>query len=496
MPVSSFFLPPRHRGHTAARRTLLLLGLLGLSVILSGPARPVSATTASYVALGDSFASGFGLGSYEPGTHHGEGGNDCQRSALAYGPAVARELGLALGFHACQGAVTADLSRPRPGTWQEGAQLEALSESTRLVTLGIGGNDAQFSQVLRDCIDGVELLPFNTCYQDPKVTAPVSSALARLAGRATEPAATMTFADLFAQAQRRAPQATRVAVGYPRLFPPQGGTRVPWLGARCEGVKEVDQRWMVQRIDELNDIMRYEAQRHGFIFADPNPELAGHELCGLAEDWFYPLLSPGRFHPNVAGHLALAQTVVRAAASGPAKTLTPAPEVNRRPTGKITVHRKGGTVEFRANSLMDVDGSISRLEWYSTTATATRHSTGNSLKRALENTPAQTITLIITDDRGGETFRDLLWLPSLSPSDSREQAVGPGIVGTREVAVQNILRETLRLDGRVVPPEQIRVADLNADGRPDLGLNRSWARSGCLSGLLQNRRPFTSCSVD
>lgn len=117
-----------------------------------------------YVALGDSHSSGFGVSPYFPGTHKDAGYNDCQRSTRAYGPRVTNAKGLALDFHACQGAVTKNLYNPRNSTWGELGQLDHLKSDAGLVTFSIGGNDAKFADVLAECILGFELLPFNTCY--------------------------------------------------------------------------------------------------------------------------------------------------------------------------------------------------------------------------------------------------------------------------------------------------------------------------------------------
>ena len=57
------------------------------------------------LALGDSYSSGQGAGSYDPGTNGG--GNTCFRSRLAWPQLLARKLGLvSLPSLACSGAVT------------------------------------------------------------------------------------------------------------------------------------------------------------------------------------------------------------------------------------------------------------------------------------------------------------------------------------------------------------------------------------------------------
>jgi lysophospholipase L1-like esterase len=79
-----------------------------------------------YVALGDSFAAGVGAGKLSDRT--------CYRSAEAWPVLLAKKLQLSLLFPACTGAVT-------HGTKNnvDPMQLGSLSDSTKLVTLSIGG---------------------------------------------------------------------------------------------------------------------------------------------------------------------------------------------------------------------------------------------------------------------------------------------------------------------------------------------------------------------
>lgn len=274
------------------------------------PGGPVAGVP-TYVGLGDSYSSGFGVAPYAIGTHQDAGDNDCQRSTRAYAEVVATKEDIDLAFHACQGAVTRDFYQRRNSTWGEAAQLDYLSQSAELVTFSIGGNDAKFADVLAECILGMELLPFNTCYHDKKVLRPIREAMDRLDGRTTTPTEITPYNTLYEDVRDRAGVATVVAVGYPHFFRPEGGGP-GWLpGSRCEGVKKVDQRWMVEKIDELNAIIARNAARNGFLFANPNPSFDGHELCGsTGDEWIFPLLSSGRIHPTAAGQSAIADAVV------------------------------------------------------------------------------------------------------------------------------------------------------------------------------------------
>lgn len=268
-----------------------------------------------YVALGDSYSSGFGLGDYEFGTNLDAGENNCQRSDNAYPHWVAflQEVELS-AFRACQGAVTHHFYFERePGRgWGEFAQLDRITADTELVTFSIGGNDAGFSSVLLDCIDGFELLPTNTCHGDSRIKDPVAERFDRLAGLGDTPTAVVPLAELFSDIRQRAPTAEVVVVGYPSFFPKEGGDRALLIGGRCEGFKKADQRWVAAQISHLNELIALEAAQHGFIFANPQSAFEGHELCSGGTEWFYPALHGGRIHPNQLGHQALGQVVADA----------------------------------------------------------------------------------------------------------------------------------------------------------------------------------------
>lgn len=128
-----------------------------------------------YVALGDSFQSGEGAYDYLPLTDTEQ--NKCHRSANAYPRRLVDNgaVALALDFGACSGAVISDLAvpyAPSDPPYTDGtAQLDRLDSSTKLVTLGVGGNDVGFASILKGCITSalVDLInPFaeSSCEKD------------------------------------------------------------------------------------------------------------------------------------------------------------------------------------------------------------------------------------------------------------------------------------------------------------------------------------------
>src|SRR4051794_3245953 len=169
-----------------------IIGGLVLCACVLVPAATAAALP-QYVDLGDSYASGVGTRVF-----YSESGS-CKRSPEAYGPKVASQRGYTLSFVACSGAKTSDLNAK---------QLGALSSTTNLVTVSIGGNDAGFSNVIINCA-----LYFFTC---GGAINEANSFIANKLGGLLE----TTYNNIRA----RATTAHVVVVGYPHLFTDEGKT--------------------------------------------------------------------------------------------------------------------------------------------------------------------------------------------------------------------------------------------------------------------------------
>jgi len=117
--------------------SLLLAAGLTLTGAASAQASDQRAAAGGYVALGDSYSSGVGAGSYISSS------GDCDRStnAAAYLWNAAHKPA-SFAFNACSGATTDDVLAN---------QLGSLNSSTSLVSISIGGNDAGFSSVITKC---------------------------------------------------------------------------------------------------------------------------------------------------------------------------------------------------------------------------------------------------------------------------------------------------------------------------------------------------------
>lgn len=129
----------------------LSLAVVPLAAVPVAAAPAAGATTAAgerYVALGDSYAAGLGIGALDTSA----GAEACGRSAQDYPHQLAAALDLQLTDVTCSGAVTSDLAGSQDaGRTAVPPQFDALTADTRLVTLTIGGNDLGFSAIAGYC---------------------------------------------------------------------------------------------------------------------------------------------------------------------------------------------------------------------------------------------------------------------------------------------------------------------------------------------------------
>ena len=239
--------------------------------LLAVPA--AAAAQPSYVALGDSYASGVGTRTY-----YSDSGS-CQRSPDAYGPLIAAARGYALSFEACSGATTADVIS---------SQLGPLSGSTSLVTITIGGNDAGFSTVITDC----------AAFYFPCQGA-INSANSFIQNQLPALLDT-TYSDV----RGRAPAAHVVVLGYPHLFTAGGAT------CNFDALTSSHEKELNQTADLLDQVIAARAAAHGFAYVDPRSAFANHEICSSSE-WLNGLSLPisESFHPNVSGQADFASLI-------------------------------------------------------------------------------------------------------------------------------------------------------------------------------------------
>jgi lysophospholipase L1-like esterase len=226
-----------------------------------------AASAVSYVALGDSYSSGLGAGDYISSS------GSCDRSANAYPEQWAGENAPASFVSvACAGATTADVLS---------SQVSALSASTTLVSMTIGGNDAGFSSVMETCV----LRSTSSC-----LTA-VSNAEAFVGG--SLPARLSTTLQTI---RAHAPNAKIVLLGYPDLYDlSKSGT--------CIGLSTQDRTALNGAANALDSALSTAATANGDTFADVRGRFAGHEICDSGS-WLNSVdifAISSSYHPNASG---------------------------------------------------------------------------------------------------------------------------------------------------------------------------------------------------
>lgn len=216
---------------------------------------------------------------------------------------------LTLDFVACSGAEIPDLKSNAASTtrppWTEGAQLDHLNEHTRLVTIGIGGNDAGFKPVLTKCINSSIITIYATpCTngQDSDVSAGLDSL--------DHGDINKNLRALYRTIREKAPYARVIVVSYPRFF-----ASAPAFIGRCNFITAGDQQWLNNVVIEADGSIGVAAVQSGFDYLSLANGFDGHEACD-SDPWINGILVPARsfsepaapesFHPNPSGHTQIA----------------------------------------------------------------------------------------------------------------------------------------------------------------------------------------------
>jgi lysophospholipase L1-like esterase len=268
-------------GAVAARAAALAAAALTVLVPAILVAAPASAQSAvHYVALGDSYSSGVGAGSYI-----GSSGS-CDQSTNAY-PSLwdAADQPASYVSKTCSGATTATVLS---------SQLSALSAATTLVSITVGGNDVGFTSVMETCV----LLPTSSC------VSAVDHAEALMASQLPGELDSVLNA-----IHTDAPNARVVVLDYPELYDLS-------RSSSCIGLSTTDRTDLNQGADQLDAQIQAAAARHGDVFADVRTAFSGHEICD-SHSWLHSLnfldVSES-YHPTAAGQSGAYEPVFAAAA--------------------------------------------------------------------------------------------------------------------------------------------------------------------------------------
>lgn len=237
---------------------------LAVGLALTGAAS-ANAATGGYVALGDSYSSGVGAGSYISSS------GSCDRSTNAY-PYLwnAAHSPSSFSFVACSGATTDDVLAN---------QVSSLSSSTGLVSISIGGNDAGFADVMTTCVtssDSTCLARINTAkaYVDSTLPGKLDA--------------------VYSAISAKAPSAHVVVIGYPRFYK---------LGTTCIGLSDTKRSAINDAADYMDTAIAKAAANHGFTFGDVRTTFTGHEICS-GSSWLHSVdwLNIGdSYHPTADG---------------------------------------------------------------------------------------------------------------------------------------------------------------------------------------------------
>lgn len=274
--------------------TVLVGAVLAASVlagtVLTGPAPAAAAEdepaagALNYVALGDSFTAGFGVGPYSQQPAPG-----CYQSEQNYPHLVAAKLELTLTDASCSGAVTANIiDTPQTTITGEGTapvQSESLTADTDIVTVTIGGNDLGFSDIATNCAAATASGPTYSGYWTCKefYDLPANDLKAKI-DTIVAPALAKTYALI----KSKAPKAKIFVIGYPALAPDADNTpaegcfRSLWY-SNAFPFTAADTA-MIHAVEvEMGAAIKAQAEAAGAVFVPTLAQSLAHSACAAAD---------------------------------------------------------------------------------------------------------------------------------------------------------------------------------------------------------------------
>jgi hypothetical protein len=275
-------------------------GLAFTAAALCSSIVPAGARGGTYVALGDSYTSGPLIQPTAPGSPV-----LCLQSAANYPHLTAQALGLSLTDVSCAAATVSNMTQSQyPGV---SPQFDALSADDSLVTLGIGGND---NNTFITAVAGCGIIDIT----DPEnLGAPCEAAFGdRFADAIASDAPNIAAA--LRQIHALAPDARVLVVGYPDILPQQGNCwpQMPLTSDDVAYLNGMEQ--------DLNSMLRQQAEAAGDTFVDTYTASIGHDACQPESNrWVEPVVPSTdaiSVHPNAAGEAQTAKAVEAAAGQG------------------------------------------------------------------------------------------------------------------------------------------------------------------------------------
>jgi lysophospholipase L1-like esterase len=289
-----------------ATAATVAIALIGFAVPQAVPAQE---QVSNYVALGDSFTAGPVI------PNQLDDPIGCFRSDHNYPHLVAASLRIPKFVDAsCSGAGTEDMTSPQdvnPGP-DNPPQFDRLGAQTQVVTIGIGGNDIGYSEIIQTCVTANRS---GTPCQDHYVHGGDDEISNRIAETAPK------VGDVLDGIHSRSPDARVFVVNYLSLLPETGSgcwPQVPFADA--------DVPYLRAKEHELNGMLAEQAANNDATLVDAFAASIGHDACQApGARWVEPLATaspaaPG--HPNQLGMECTA--VVVTAAIAPAAPPDPA----------------------------------------------------------------------------------------------------------------------------------------------------------------------------
>jgi hypothetical protein len=273
-------------------RSVLCLAALAAALLAFAATPSLAGASSAYVSLGDSYVSGPFILPPALGAPL-----DCLQSARNYPHLAASALSLSLKDVSCSGATTENITTTAQYSDQP-PQIGALSSSTQVVSVGIGGNDkGLFLNTLITCGAEDLVFPFGT---------PCKNTYGhKLAEEIVEDGPVVGA--MLHQVHTISPQAKVFVVGYPDILPQSGNCwpTVPLTTGDTAYLNGVEK--------ELNSMLSSEAGSNGATYVDTYTPGIGHDACkSLSVRYVEPVLPESdafSVHPNEKGMEADASEV-------------------------------------------------------------------------------------------------------------------------------------------------------------------------------------------
>jgi lysophospholipase L1-like esterase len=217
-----------------------------------------------YVALGDSYTSGPGIPNQIASSAL------CARSDHNYPSLIAQAIQPASFIDvSCAGAVTDNMTSPQG---LAAPQFNALSPADRLVTVGIGGNDANFAGVAVTCIILGTLNPTGAPCKANYTSGGTDQIAALIDQTAPKIAAVLQGI------HQRAPYARVLLIGYPDILPASVSLCAPGVN---DPLAPGDVPWLNSEEQRMNQMLASQAAAGGATYVDTYTSSVGHDACQL-----------------------------------------------------------------------------------------------------------------------------------------------------------------------------------------------------------------------